>query len=107
MADQNAKERLYKLLDERAFKPVLDAKPDDYPESIRNRLARLKRATQRERERYRGYDSPQGVVTNFERDLHSDAAEKIHRELRDLSLPTINDVRDEFEALARDLGVTH
>lgn len=32
-------------------------------------------------------------------------AKKIHRELKSLGLPTIDDVRDQFEKKAKDLGV--
>ena len=107
MADQSAKEGLIRFLDEKAFLPVLDAKLEDYPESKRHKLKHVKRATQNERQRFRSYDSAQDVVTNFKRDLHSGAAAEVHRELRDLNLPTINDVRGEFEKLAGALGVEH
>ncbi|MDQ2762003.1 MAG: hypothetical protein M3Y22_00395 [Pseudomonadota bacterium] len=45
-------------------------------------------------------------VVNFKRDLSSTAAKKVHGELKELGLPTVNDVRDEFEKLAADLGVS-
>jgi hypothetical protein len=45
------------------------------------------------------------VVVNFERDLDSEPAKKIHRESKALGLPTLNDVRDAFERKARDLGL--
>jgi hypothetical protein len=45
-------------------------------------------------------------VTNFRRDLESEPAKRIHAELRSLGLPTINDVREEFERRAEELGVT-
>jgi hypothetical protein len=45
------------------------------------------------------------VVTNYKRDLHSSAAEKVHRQLRDLGLPTLDDIRDEFEKKAEALGI--
>ena len=54
---------------------------------------------------YRGYGSAEEVVTNFKRDLHSAPAKKIHAELKRLGLPTLNDIKDEFEAKARELGI--
>jgi hypothetical protein len=44
-------------------------------------------------------------VLNFERDLTSAAAKKVDAESRALRLPTIEDVRDEFEAKAPALEV--
>ena len=45
-------------------------------------------------------------MTNFRRDLDSAPAKRIHAELRSLGLPTINDIREEFERHAEELGVT-
>ena len=56
-------------------------------------------------ERYRGYRSADEWVTNFKRDLSSSAAKKVNAELRALHLPTIEDIRDEFDAKASELGM--
>jgi hypothetical protein len=61
--------------------------------------------TARELERFRGYSSADDVVTNFRRDLSSHAAKPVHDQLRTLHLPTLPDVRDEFDDLAKRLGV--
>jgi hypothetical protein len=45
------------------------------------------------------------IETPFKRDLSSTAAKKVHAELRNLKLPTIEDIRDEFEGKAHELGV--
>jgi hypothetical protein len=37
----------------------------------------------------------------------SAAAKKVHAELRSLNLPTIEDIRDQFERKARELGSRH
>jgi hypothetical protein len=102
----NAKEKLVGFLKQHAFDPVLKAKPSDYPESKRGELEHVQQATRSEIERYEAYGSARELVTNFKRDLHSEAAKKVHRELKALGLPTVNDVRDRFEKLASDLGVT-
>ncbi|MER8827747.1 hypothetical protein NKH73_06795 [Mesorhizobium sp. M0938] len=65
----------------------------------------MQQATKTEIERYRNYDSAQQVVVNFKRDLSSDAAKKVHSQLRRLHLPTIEDIKDGFEDKARKLGV--
>jgi hypothetical protein len=41
----------------------------------------------------------------FEDDLNSEPAKKVHRKLGELGLPTLNDLRAEFEALAERLDV--
>jgi chromosomal replication initiation ATPase DnaA len=68
-------------------------------------LEHVQKATKAEIERYRHYASAEELVTNFKRDLSSSAAKKIHSELRNLHLPTIEDIRDEFERKAREMGV--
>lgn len=105
MASQNSKDKLVNFLDRHAFRPVLDAAPGDYPESKRDKLAHVQRATEDERERYRQYESAEKVYQMYRDDLSSEAAKEVHRELRQLSLPTLHDVRDEFERLAEEVGV--
>ena len=58
-----------------------------------------------ERERFRAYGSASEVVRMFKDDLSSEPAKDVHRDLRDLGLPTLDDVRDDFEDLARRLKV--
>jgi hypothetical protein len=105
MARQDARERLLALLERKAFDPVLRADPNRFPAAKRDKLRDVQRRTETEVDRFRHYGSARDVVVNFKRDLHSEPAEKVHRELRDLGLPTIEDVREEFERLAAELGV--
>ncbi len=101
----NAKDRLVHLLEQKAFQPVMHAKADRYPENKRDKLKDVQRRTQTEIDRFHGYGSAEEVVTNFKRDLHSEPAQKVHRALKDLGLPTIGDVREDFEKLAEELHV--
>jgi hypothetical protein len=105
MADHK-KDELVRFLEERAFKPVLNAKPKNRSEAEQKKLEHVQKATRAEIERFHNYGSAQEVVTNFKRDLDSEPAKRIHAELRSLGLPTIHDVRDEFERRAGELGVT-
>src|SRR5260370_12586852 len=105
MADHK-KAELVRFLEERAFKPVLNAKPKGRSEAEQKKLDHVQKATHAEIGRFRNYGSAQEVVTNFRRDLDSEPAKRIHSELRSLGLPTINDVRDEFERRGQELGVT-
>ncbi|HEY6432672.1 MAG TPA: hypothetical protein VIZ17_11890 [Acetobacteraceae bacterium] len=105
MSDTETRQKLVDFLERKAFRPVLEAEPGRYPEGKRASLADVQRRTETEIQRFRNYRSAQEVVTNFRRDLNSDAAQKVHRELKALGLPTVNDVRTEFEELAGSLGV--
>jgi hypothetical protein len=101
----DAKDKLVHFLEHKAFRPVMDARPDRYPASKRDTLQDMQRRTQSEIDRFRGYGSAHEVVVNFKRDLSSEPAKKVHRALHDLGLPTVEDVRDDFEKLAEELHV--
>lgn len=100
-----AQQELANFVISRAFNPVMRAKTDGRSEADRKSLEHVQKATRAEIERYRNYGSAEDVAVNFTRDLNSRAAKKVHAELRHLHLPTINDIKDEFEQKARDLGV--
>ena len=99
------KDELVRFLVERAFKPVLNAKPKNHSEAEQKKLEHVQKATRAEIERFHKYRSAQDVVTNFRRDLDSEPAKRIHAELRSLGLPTLNDIREEFERRADELDV--
>jgi hypothetical protein len=101
----DTKQKLVAFLDRRAFRPVLRAKEGDYSGKDRDKLADVQRRTKTEIERFKHYGSAQEVVTNFKRDLRSKPAQRVHRDLHQLGLPTPKDVKAEFEKLAKDLGV--
>lgn len=102
-----AQTKLVEFLEKRAFDPVMKAKPDRYEERDRKKLEDMQRRTKTEIERYRHYGSAEEVVTNFHRDLTSAPAKKVHAELKQLDLPTLDEVRDEFDKLAEELGLRH
>lgn len=106
MAD-NKRDRLLNLVDRKAFKPVLDASPDDYSEEDRKLLQDVQDTTRRERRRFQERDSARGIVDEFEGDLNSDAAEEVQRQLKKLGLPTLPDIEEEFNELAEELDVRH
>lgn len=103
MAD--ARKQLIDLLEREAFDPVMRASPDGRSDADKRKLAEMQDKTRAEIDRFRGYGSASEVVKNFKRDLSSAPAKKVHRELKALNLPTINDVRERFEAKADELGV--
>ena len=101
----DGKQALLDLVISHAFDPVMKAAAGDRSEADKRVLEHLQGATKAEIERYRHYGSAAELLTNFKRDLHSAPAKKVHAELKRLGLPTINDIRDEFEAKAGELGV--
>jgi hypothetical protein len=103
MAD--AKHDLVALLKARAFEPVLHARAGGRSDADRRRLEHVKHATLSEIERFEHYRSAEEVVINFKRDLDSAPAKKVHAELKSLGLPTLHDIRPEFERRAHELGV--
>lgn len=105
MADQNAKQRLFNMLDEGAFQPVLRASEKDVPESKRDKLEHVKRATADERDRYQNYGSAEKVYEMFHSDLTSQAAESVNRDLDDLDLPKLADCQKQFDEAARQMGI--
>nr|CAD6438837.1 hypothetical protein REQ54_04778 [Rhizobium sp. Q54] len=101
-----AKKQLVDFLVKKAFEPVLRADSAGRSDSEKAKLQRVQEATRTEIERFKDYGSAEEVVINFKRDLSSDAARKVHSELKALDLPTINDFSNEFEKKAADLGVS-
>lgn len=91
------KRELLSFLERKAFDPALKTNASEYSQSDRTKLAHVQQATRAEVERYRGYGSAEELVTNCRRDFHSEAAKKVHAELRRLGLPTLPQIRDEFE----------
>ena len=96
------KQELVTFLESRVFDPILRASAHDYKQADQDKLANVKRRTESERERFHKYPSAGDLVENYKRDLHSDAAKKVNRELDALKLPTLPSVRDEFLKLAGD-----
>ena len=106
MAEDNARQQLLDFLDEKAFNPVLNADPQDYPESQRKKLDDVRKTTRSTQKRYHdNYTTAKDVVENYQSDLSSESAKAVQRELRDLNLPTLDSIKPEFEDLARKLGV--
>jgi hypothetical protein len=95
-----SKQTLVHFLEQKAFQPVLRADPAKYPENKRAVLKDMQGRTETEIERFKRYGSADEVITNLRRDLNSAPAKKVHQALRDLGLPTLPDLRDEFEELA-------
>jgi hypothetical protein len=106
MTDDKNKQQLIHFLERRAWNPVLKASPGKYDKSDHQRLERVQRKTESQRERYKRYDGAGQVRQEFQDDLRSQQAKKLNADLTKLDLPTQADVADEFFALADRLGIT-
>jgi hypothetical protein len=95
-----SKAELLSFLDKRIFHPILDAKEDRYGTRQREDLQDLKRRTEAEKARFHGYDSAERVVTMYKDDIESETARPVNARLKDLGLPRLADVKDEFLKLA-------
>jgi hypothetical protein len=104
-AMRDARQQLADSIIRKAFEPVLDVKADGRSEAGRKSLESVQDATPAEIERYRHDDTAQAVLTNFRRDLSSEAARNVRAWLRHLYLPTIEDVEDEVKDRAHQLGI--
>ena len=100
-ADTDARNQLIDFIAHRAFYPVLMV---DRVGPHRALIEHVQAATRAKIDRLRSYSSAEEVIDNFERDFRSRTAQDITSELKLLHLPTIDDLRDEFERKARELG---
>jgi len=105
MAINEAERRIVEFLDMQLFQPVLDTKPEDYPEFKRLEVAEVRHTVARTRERVDSAGSPAAVVQAFRQAAQSNAADGLDDKLRDLGLPTFNGLRHEVDKLAAELGV--
>lgn len=94
------KDDLLALLDKDVFHPTLNAREDRYDEKHRKELRELQRRTEEEKARFHGYDSAERVIAVFRDEISSETARPMNARLKDLGLPTLPDVREQFLQLA-------
>lgn len=95
-----SKSELLAFLDKHVFHPILNAREDRHDERTRQLLRDLKRRTEEEKGRFHGYDSAERVVAMYKDDLTSEVGRPMNAHLKDLNLPTLADVRNDFLKLA-------
>ena len=102
---RDARGELVEFLFHNAFYPVLMANREGQPDYEKTQLKHVQNATYADIERFRGYASAEEVIANFKRDLSSKPGQRSYAELKALKLPVINDLQEEFERKAHELGV--
>lgn len=102
---RDSERKLLDFLDRQAFEPVLRADPAKFDDGQRAKLKDVQEATRAEQPRYHHYGSARKIVEMFKDDLTSEPAKKVHRELHQLGLPSLDHLRDEFAKLAEEMGI--
>lgn len=104
---EDKKTQLVDLLDRKVFQPILGKNPSGYhSEEQKSSLKDVQQSTRSERKRFRDqYNSAQKVKDMYYDDLSSSSAQRIQEKSRELGLPTLPDVRQEFDQLCQRLQV--
>jgi len=105
MTDDDVRRRLIGFLDEHVFNPVLKAQADKFSADKQPRLLEAQKTMRRERERVQACPSAFEVYRMFEYEVSSEETRKLRGVLRDLGLPTLEDVWLDFVQMAGDLGL--
>lgn len=95
-----SKDELVRFLDHKVFDPILNASADKYRGSQKDDLSYVQDRTKSEKQRYHNYGSADEVVRMYKDDLSSENAKSVNSKLKELGLPQLADVRDEFEKKA-------
>lgn len=95
-----SKQELLDFLDKHIFMPILHASERDLSIKQLDDLKDLKHRTHEDMGRYHGYDSAEKIVEIYKGDVSHEAAKPVNARLKDLGLPTMPDVREQFLDLA-------
>jgi len=105
MSERDVAHRLFDFLDQHAFRPVLHAQPEHYPEAQREQLRILQADTRARRQRFHAPVSASDLYRSYHEMLGSAAERDLHARLHALGLPALEDIRIDFEQMASDLGI--
>lgn len=104
-AKKDARKELVDFIDKKAFNKILKASPDDYDGKEKETVEEVIKKTKNEQKKFHDYKSAEEVKKNFMSNVHSKAAKKLNKEIEQLGLPTLPQLKDEFEKLAEKLEV--
>jgi hypothetical protein len=93
MAD---KTELLNFLDKKVFHPVLNANFGHHSEKDRKELQKLQQRTEAQKARFHGYDSAERIIEMYKNDISSETERPANARLKDLGLPTLPDIREDF-----------
>jgi hypothetical protein len=105
-SEKEKKEKLIRFLNRKAFDPILKSSDSGYKsESEKKKLQDVKESTVSEKRRFSEYESASEVKKEYLNDLNSTSAKKINKELSQLDLPRLPDLKEEFLKLCEKLEV--
>lgn len=107
MRNKEIREQLLEFLDRHAFNPILEAMPDQYSsERDRSMLYEVKRIAAMEKERfYKNSQTAVEIRDQYFKELIMETSGKTGRELEDLELPRLLQLREKFVQLCRELNI--
>ena len=103
--DREKRQVLLEFLDSKAFDPVLEAMPEQYSsERDRKMLEDVKKTIVTEKETFHKNDlTPEQVRQHFIREMYFETSGKLGKELEDLELPRLLQLREKFLQLCDEL----
>jgi hypothetical protein len=102
----NKRDQLLNFIDKKAFDPIIKAKPEDFPEKERDKLEDIQRKTENEKKQFhKDFNTAQKVKKGFLSDVRSPSAKKLNKDLEHLGLPTLPELKSDFEKLCNELEV--
>jgi len=105
-ANNNARKELINFIDKHAFDVIIHTSPDKFDGKDREKFEDIRRKTKNEQRKFHeDYTSAAAVKQNFLQNVRSRPAQKLDRELEHLGLPTLPQLKDDFQELCRKLGV--
>jgi hypothetical protein len=106
MQDTEKRRKLVEFLDRKAFDPVLSTSVDKYSGRQREKFEDVRHSTESEKQRFHDdYRTAVDVKQNYLSDLNSQTARKKNAELKELGLPRLPELKDEFLHLCEELEV--
>jgi hypothetical protein len=102
---KDARKELIDFIDKKAFDKILKTSPDDYEGKNKEAAEEVIKKTKAEQKKFHGYKSAEEVKKNFLENVHSKPAKKLNKEIEHLGLPTLPQLKEDFEKLADKLEV--
>lgn len=103
---KDKRKKLLDFIDKKAFDVILKTSPDKFNGKDKEKFEEILKKTENEKNKFHeSYKTAKEVKENFLANTHSKPAQKLNKELEHLKLPTLPEIKDEFEELCKKLDV--
>lgn len=104
---KNKRDQLINLIEQKVFKPIVNKKESAFRTKDRKAKFRdLKKSTESEMERFhRRYKTAADVKDNYYNNLNTKTAKKKNKEAKELGLPQLIDIKEDFDKLCDKLNI--